>query len=412
MTSGFLHLLSPIKISGGTEITSNQIKVGNITISSTLGSSIAVGEKVVITTTDISLGADTILENDSVSTPKVIANQIVATTITIGETEINNQITSKDFIIRGSSQSVKNTISSHTNTLATHTQQISELNESTNTMSQNIATQGSTIQTLTQRMNELNFNGGYGIFGRLNDNDDYKNKLVGHIAAVGPLVYGFLYDGKTISEKNDGFEHIIIDSIDSLWTNCDLIAPQNDILINWNGGTGGKGDFINSNKIRTFKITHTSRNKIKFEYIKGHNYTAVVEPSKTFFWYTRSDVEAEVSVQTTYNYSFAGEFRVPTTGWITDGISKCQTSYEIDKPAYICTDPSTRNITITGIDYSVEMIQNALDIAGGNLQNDRLYALVDSCSEEQGKIFITFFAASAPSSPININMIITAKGYK
>lgn len=406
---GYLPIFGPIQIGGGTQITADQIILGDIKLTSSSKiielSGIQLNGRtntIKIPNTAAPTQTQTKITNSTIEIYEVKTDTVEANTVKIGRG--NAAIDVKTKLLENASN-----IANNTSTINTHTGSINLLVDNVDEHSQKLNTQSAQIQEIKNKMDNLNFQGGYGIFGRLNDNDDYKDKLVGHIAAVGPLVYGFLYDGKTISEKNDGFEHITIGSIDGLWTNCGFIAPQDDILINWNGGTGGG---INSNKIRTFKITHTNQHKIKFEYVKGHQYTTVIEQNKTFFWYTRPDVDAEVPVQTSYDYSFAGDFRVPTTGWITDGISKCQTSYEIDKPAYICTDPSTRNITITGIDYNVEMIQNALDIAGGNLQNDRLYALVDSCSEEQGRIFITFFAASAPSSPININIIISAKGYK
>ena len=400
MTSGFLHLLSPIKISGGTEITSNQIKVGNITINSTLGSSIAVGERVVISTTNIKLGENTVVGYTQISTPKVAANEIEAETVTTDDAVINNQITSPDFIISENSQSVKNTFSSHTNTLATHTQQISALNESTNTMSQNIANQGSTIQTLTQRMNTLNFNGGYGIFGRLNNSDNKKNKLVGHIAAVGPLIYGYLYNSDAIKDLNN--DNVIVTAIDGLWTNCNYNGPLNSILLSWTG----------SSSIRIFRLTRATNGKIKIEFVRERNYLNAVEQNNTFFWYQNTEVSTSVAPENPMPYQSQREYVLYASEWTRRDSLHAYEIYgdrEIETTDHQILIPSSTKCICTCDDYpSIE----SSEVVAEYLDEDVLYVHVYSTNAPKGVADIRFKMKNKPTKDITVSVLITSEGYR
>lgn len=400
MTSGFLHLLSPIKISGGTEITSNQIKVGNIIINSSLSSRIAVGDRVVISTTNISLGEDTILTKDQVSTLKVIANEIEATTIKTEKTQINNQIISEDFIIREDSKSVKETIASHTNTLADHTQRISTLEGLTTTMNQNIANQGSTIQTLTQRMNTLNFNGGYGIFGRLNNSDNKKNKLVGHIAAVGPLIYGYLYNSDAIKDLNN--DNVIVTAIDGLWTNCNYNGPLNNILLSWTG----------SDSIRIFRLTRATNGKIKIEFVRERNYLNTVEQNNTFFWYQNTEVGTSVAPENPTPYQSRREYVLYANEWTRRDSLHAYEIYgdrEIEATDHQILIPSSTKCICTCDDYpSIE----SKEVVAEYLDEDVLYVHVYSTNAPKGVADIRFKMKNKPTKDIHVSVLITSEGYR
>lgn len=81
------------------------------------------------------------------------------------------------------------------------------------------------IYDLERALQTWDFKRGYGLYGRINDDDNTMGTLVGFIAQYGPLVYGYIYNGEQLNAT----------ALDSIYTNLDVPGPASPIYITWNG---------------------------------------------------------------------------------------------------------------------------------------------------------------------------------